>query len=188
MNAPVVKFPSKLSSEPNHRFCGLCGRRVYPFLCDNIGFGPCIDERSNAVDCRDLQHAIVGAVRMAEKCERTIHPEWTALIARLGLPQVLIDEWLAKAERAASIRDQIRLGEYGAAGGLPFMRALSEWVAAGDADEKIIALVEALKVHCDPTAGGTKPVSMLDIMDWFERLGERAKDILSDPGDWEMAE
>ena len=188
MISAVVKYPSKVASEPDRRFCGQCGRRCQPIINDNVGFGPCIEGADNVLDCRDFRVTIVSAHQIAEVQKRPIHPETQALIDRLGIPASSIEEWVGEYKRRQATAEYLRCGEYGQADGAPFMPALIEWVAAGNAHEKIIALIDELKVHLDPTEGGTKALSYLEICEWFDRLGDEAKETLSDPGDWEMSD
>lgn len=182
----VVKYPSNAAHEPDENFCGQCGRRCQPLINDNKGFGPCISGAASVIECDDFQTAIVNGFRVAKALERDVHPDTAALVARLGVPQGVIDGWIGDADRRQQIADYLRRGEYeGVDGGAPFMRALCDWLGDGHADDKIVALIAELKVYCDPTEGGEKPLSWIDICAWFERLGKRAAELLADPGDWE---
>lgn len=185
----VVKYPTAAAGDPDTYFCGQCGRRCQPLINDNVGFGPCIDGAASVIECGAFRSAITNSFRVAAQFGRAVHPETAALVARFGVPQAIIDGWIADADRRQSIADYLRRGQYeDVEGGAPFMRALCDWIAEGNADDKIVALIADLKVYCDPTEGGGRPLNMIEITDWFERLGRRAADVLSDPGDWEPGE
>jgi len=183
----IVKFPGKSESEPDNRFCGLCGRLVGGLASSaSTDFLPCVDGVDNVIECADLRRAIVQAHQVGDALGRGLHPEWAALIGRLGIPSDLIAEWCAAAKKLTEMKEAVRRGGYGMEGGVAFVRAFDNWLREGDAEAKLLALIEHGKVHLDPTAGGTKRLSMIEIGDWFETVARQAADILSDPGDWEF--
>lgn len=184
----TVKFPAARASEQDKRFCGLCGRMCQPLVNDNAGFGPCIDDAASPIDCHDLRRAIVQAHVIAKALESDLNPEWAALIARLGIPPELVAEWVAKGERVTAAQEFLSRGRYEGMGGAPWINALRDWVGEADSDERLLLVVEELRLALDPTAGGTKTLSYGEISDWYGSLADRAKDILADPGDWEMGE
>lgn len=184
----IVKFPSNAADEPDCRFCGLCGRRVQPLDASGEGFGPCIEGVETVIDCGDVRRSVVNAHTFAEALEKPLNPEWQAFIARLGIPAALVAEWVAKGKRVAAIKEFVARGKYEGMGGALFMPALADWLDGGDADEKILVLLDELRVHLDPTEGGTRLLTLIQLADWYERLGKRGAEILSEMPDFEPAE
>ncbi len=185
--AAIVKYPSAQAHQPDKRFCGQCGRLCQPLINDNEGFGPCVEDAASPVECADLRRAIVNAHSLAKARGRGIHPETAALIARLGLPAELVAEWVAEALRAQAIRNQLARGRYGE-GGASFLRQLDEWMRQGDSGERLLALIEEMRLNLDPTEGGTKALSLVEIAAWHSSLALRAAEILDEIGDWEFGD
>ena len=126
MPAAIIKYPAKAAADPDRRFCERCGRRVHPFSTTGESFGPCLEDAASVMDCHDFQRAIVRAYQVAASMERDVLPETKALVARLGIPEAAIQEWLASARRVNDIKEHLRLGNYGLANGAPWMRDLSD--------------------------------------------------------------
>ncbi len=179
----VVKHPSTAAKESDSRFCGQCGRMCQPLINDNVGFGPCVDDAASPIECPTLQQAIVSSYTTARLMSKEPHPETQALVKRLGIPATMIDDWVAKADRAAAIKNEVRLGAYGE-GPCAFLRQAADWIGQGDTDERLLALIDRLMTSLDPTQG--RNATMGEISEWHARLATRASELLSDPGDWEM--
>ncbi len=79
----------------------------------------------------------------------------------------------------------MRRGQYGEAA-FGFIVEAAQWMQQGDSDERLLAIIEALRINLDPTRGGCATFG--DIAEWHARLADRAAEILSDSGDWEPSE
>jgi len=107
------------------------------------------------------------------------------LVKRLGIPQSLVEQWVAKAERVQGARNELRQMRYGPPS---FVTLASDWISKDDSGDRLLALIEELRTALDPTHGGDQRLTWGEISEWYERLGKRAHEILSDPGDWETSE
>lgn len=181
-NRGVVKFPSSAVDQADERFCGQCGRMCQPLINDNKGFGPCVDGAPSVLECPTLQRAIVSSIGIADASQREVHPETKALIQRLGIPASIIAEWVDKAKRVLLIRHELRQQKYVEGSAL---NQVADWIGQADSDERLIALIEELKVRVSPDAIGS--LTFGDISNWYAQLSERAAQVLADPGDWEAA-
>ena len=108
----VVKYPSSAADAPDKRFCGQCGRMCQPLINDNVGFGPCIEDAPNVLECNSLRKAIVGSFTIAMQLERPVHDDTKALIARLGIPGSVVERWVGKELRAQAIHAELRQASY----------------------------------------------------------------------------
>lgn len=184
MSEQVVKYPSSAAGEPDRRFCGQCGRRCQPLINDNAGFGPCIDDADSALECPSLRQQIVNSYTMAKALNRPVHADTAALVFRLGIPEAMLNGWMAKAERVSIIHHEVSAGALGDPK-FAFVDQALEWIGEGDSEERLLALIEVLRIGLDPTEKETRSLTMGEIMDWYARVGKRANEILSDAGDWE---
>lgn len=176
-------YPSSAADVPDKRFCGQCGRLCQPLINDNVGFGPCVEDAESPLECYSLRKQVTSSYVLAQQLGRDVHPDTVALTKRLGIPDSLVRQWVDKELRASAIREELARARYDDSS---LLCQVAKWVRKGDADERIIALIDELRGALDPTEGGTLEMTFGQIADWHQHVATRASDLLSDPGDWEF--